>query len=46
MERGSINGWIGDTSANISKIKRFVSSVDHSFITTDPSALNLSKKFC
>ena len=35
---------LGDTSANISKIKKFISSVDHSFITTDPSALNLSKK--
>ncbi len=38
-----MNG-LGDTSANISKIKKFISSVDHSFITTDPSALNLSKK--
>ena len=35
---------LDDTSANLSKIKKFISSVDHSFITTDPSALNLSKK--
>ena len=35
---------LGDTSANLSKIKRFISLVDHSFITTDPLALNLSKK--
>ena len=35
---------LDDTSANISKIKKFLSLVDHSFITTNPSALNLSNK--
>ena len=35
---------LDDTSANISKIKNFISLVDHSFITTNPSALNLSNK--
>ena len=35
---------LDDTFTNISKIKKFVSLVDHSFITTNPSALNLPRK--
>ena len=35
---------LNDTSLNISKIKKFLSMVDHSFITTNPFALNSSIK--
>ena len=35
---------LDDTSSNLSKIKKFISYVDHSFITTNPSVLNLPKK--
>jgi len=34
-----------DTSKNIHKLKRFIPNVDHSFITTDPSILNIPKKY-
>ena len=34
-----------DTSENINKLKKFFPMVDHSFITTNPSVLKLSKKF-
>ena len=34
-----------DTSENINKLKKFFPIVDHSFITTNPSVLKLSKKF-
>ena len=33
-----------DTSKNINKLKRFIPLIDHSFITTNPSVLNISKK--
>ena len=36
---------LSDTSDNIHKLKRFIPLVDHSFITTDPSVLNLSKEY-
>ncbi len=36
---------LSDTSENINKLKKFFSMVDHSFITTNPSVLKLSKKF-
>ena len=32
-----------DTSENIHKLKKFLPFVDHSFITTNPSVINLSK---
>ena len=35
---------LDDTYSNMSKIKRFVSLVDHTFITTNPSTLNLPRK--
>ena len=38
-----MNG-LDDTSSNISKIKRFIPLVDHTFITTHPSTLNLHNK--
>ena len=38
-----MNG-LDDTSSNISKIKRFIPLVDHTFITTHPSTLNLHHK--
>ena len=34
-----------DTSENINKLKRFHSIVDHTFITTNPNVLNISKKY-
>ncbi len=34
-----------DTSNNITKLKKFLPLVDHSFITTNPSVLNVSKKY-
>ena len=34
-----------DTSENINKLKKFQPIVDHSFITTNPDVLNLSKKY-
>ena len=36
---------LADTSDNINKLKKFFSLVDHSFITTNPSVLNFSKKY-
>ncbi len=36
---------LSDTSENVSKLKKFFPLVDHSFITTNPSVLKLSKKF-
>ncbi len=36
---------LSDTSENVDKLKRFFPMVDHSFITTNPSVLKLSKKF-
>ena len=36
---------LSDTSENVNKLKKFFSMVDHSFITTNPSVLKLSKKF-
>ncbi len=36
---------LSDTSENVNKLKRFFPMVDHSFITTNPSVLKLSKKF-
>ncbi len=36
---------LSDTSENINKLKKFFSMVDHSFITTNPSVLKLSKRF-
>ena len=35
---------LADTSDNSKKLKKFFSFVDHSFITTNPSVLNFSKK--
>ena len=35
---------LSDKNDNILKLKKFISTVDHSFITTDPTSLNLSKK--
>ena len=35
---------LSDTSENINKLKSFFPMVDHSFITTNPSVLKLSKK--
>ena len=32
-----------DSNSNINKVKNFLSSVDHSFITTDPKSIFLSK---
>jgi len=34
-----------DTSGNIHKLKRFIPNVDHSFITSNPSILNIPKKY-
>ncbi len=34
-----------DSSDNIEKLKKFIPLVDHSFITTNPSELNFSKKY-
>ena len=34
-----------DTSENILKLKKFIPNVDHSFITTNPSILNIPKKY-
>jgi hypothetical protein len=34
-----------DTSENINKLKKFLTLVDHSFITTNPSVVNLSNKY-
>ena len=34
-----------DTHENINKLSKFFPVVDHSFITTNPSTLNLSKKY-
>jgi len=34
---------LSDSSDNIEKLKRFIPLVDHSFITTNPSELNISK---
>mgnify|MGYP003305297670 CR=1 FL=1 len=34
-----------DTYENINKLSKFFPVVDHSFITTNPSTLNLSKKY-
>ena len=34
-----------DTSENIDKLKKFIPNVDHSFITTNPSILNIPKKY-
>ncbi|MDC2985896.1 glycosyltransferase [Candidatus Pelagibacter sp.] len=34
-----------DTSENINKLSKFFPIVDHSFITTNPSTLNISKKY-
>ena len=36
---------LSDTSENIDKLKSFFPIVDHSFITTNPTELNLSKKY-
>ncbi len=36
---------LAETSDNIDKLKRFIPEVDHSFITTNPSVLNFSKKY-
>ncbi len=36
---------LSDTSENVNKLQRFFPMVDHSFITTNPSVLKLSKKF-
>ena len=33
-----------DTFGNLERLKKFIPIVNHSFITTNPSALNLSKK--
>jgi len=35
---------LSDTSENVNKLKKFFPMVDHSFITTNPSVLKLSKK--
>ena len=35
---------LSNRSNNLEKLKRFISLVDHTFITTDPSILNFSKK--
>ena len=35
---------LADSSDNIKKLKKLLSLVDHSFITTNPSVLNFSKK--
>ncbi len=34
-----------DTSENINKLSKFFPIVDHSFITTNPTTLNISKKY-
>ena len=34
-----------DTNNNIHKLKKFLPYVDHSFITTNPSVINISKKY-
>ena len=34
-----------DTSENIFKLKKFIPVVDHSFITTNPSVINISKEY-
>ena len=34
-----------DTTENINKLKKFLPLVDHSFITTNPSVVNLSNKY-
>ena len=36
---------LAETSDNIDKLKKFIPEVDHSFITTNPSVLNFSKKY-
>ncbi len=36
---------LSDTSENVNKLKKFLPMVDHSFITTNPSVIKLSKKF-
>ena len=36
---------LSDSSENIEKLKKFIPLVDHSFITTNPSELNISEKF-
>ena len=36
---------LADTSENIDKLTKFLPFVDHSFITTNPTTLNLSKKY-
>ena len=36
---------LSDTSENISKLKKFLPMVDHSFITTNPNKLNLPNKY-
>jgi len=38
-----VNG-LADTPGNIKKLKKLLSLVDHSFITTNPDVLNFSKK--
>ena len=35
---------LSNTSNNLDKLKKFIRLVDHTFITTDPSILNFSKK--
>ena len=37
-------GDFKDKSKNIDKLKKFIPLVDHSFITTNPSVINISKK--
>ncbi|MDC3391249.1 glycosyltransferase, partial [Candidatus Pelagibacter sp.] len=37
-------GDFKDKSRNIDKLKKFIPLVDHSFITTNPSVINISKK--
>tara|TARA_B100000963_G_scaffold202745_1_gene176569 strand:+ start:4875 stop:6980 length:2106 start_codon:yes stop_codon:yes gene_type:complete len=36
---------LDETSDNIKKLKKFIPSVDHSFITTNPSALSVPKNY-
>ena len=35
---------LNDKHKNINKLKKYIPLVDHSFITTDPSVINISKK--
>ena len=44
MERRSFLDDFNDKSKNIDKLKKYIPLVDHSFITTNPSVINISTK--